>query len=628
MARLFLSYAEEDGETARELVNWLRGEGLTIYHWQDPAEGGARFLERIEHEIGQADAFFALLSPDFLGSRWCRLERDLAVHREMEFRANDPTNPFIYVLKIAEIPYPDTGSLQRYAWFNLTSMEQKEQRLAGLMERLKAKTEEGTTAQAPTTPTQSPPIFRNRSDELRTVQRALTNASGPHFWIVVAPPELGKSWFINRLNLEMAAEPSNWIIRLVDLSDETRDVCANAGLLLGRFFGLQPHTTISADTLHDIAQGISEVERPNLCLLDSAELLHWKTVRQLREYLSQIYELVQGSGNIDVRLAFVAASRRQDDWGGVIPSPALETLRLTEYSVPVVREALRELASQRRRYFSDPEFWEHAQRVHGLSEGLPALLVRSLQWIKSVSFAGMRRLEGQQLFEQLARPYMQDGLLSLESLFRWSGQVLQGGPDLLAQRDALERAFQVLAPYRLFTLSHLRSHANSDGGLRAALERAGWSVEHLWRAIGDTALLRQPLDEPWKEIYPAIRRLFYRYYYATDGSRADAHRAARRFYDGWADKTAGKEQGVVLVECLWHEAVYRRLEDSPGIDQLLMNSARRLSETLEVSETYAEEELREYTVTRMRNDEELQQAVGDVPGLFERLISIVGPPEE
>ena len=48
------------------------------------------------------------------------------------------------------------------------------------------------------------PVFLNREQELENVLRGLTNASGPHFWLVVGPPQLGKTWFLDRIGKDLA----------------------------------------------------------------------------------------------------------------------------------------------------------------------------------------------------------------------------------------------------------------------------------------------------------------------------------------------------------------------------------------------------------------------------------------
>ncbi len=293
---IFLSYAEEDGETALEIATWLGQQSFEVYRWQDPRQRGGRFVKRIEEEINRADAFLALLSPHFLASSWCQLERELAMHRERDLRPNDSSHVFVHVLQIAETPYPPAGFLRTYDWFDLTTAERKEQELHDLTERLRSSGEAVAASRDPSSLGPGSPLFRNRRDELDRVQRGLTNASGPHFWRVIAPPDLGKSWFLHRLGVEMASEPSGsaaetsrWVVRLVDVREQPQAARSDASLLLASLFGLTPPVTAEASTLRDIAQRISRAERPYLCLLDSAELVNGETAKILRRCLSEIY---------------------------------------------------------------------------------------------------------------------------------------------------------------------------------------------------------------------------------------------------------------------------------------------------------------------------------------------------
>src|SRR5262249_24878879 len=150
-------------------------------------------------------------------------------------------------------------------------------------------------------------------------------------------------------------------------------------------------------------------------------------------------------------------------WRGVTPAPRVSQLPLTEFSPDVVEAALRDLAREMERTYDAAYFRRNAQRVHRLTEGLPALLVRCLDWIRDEEWVGMEGLETQELCEELTGPYIQGELLARQSVF-------PGGP---AQGDeplkALAHAFRVLAPYRLFTMSHLRHHFESDDALNAAV---------------------------------------------------------------------------------------------------------------------------------------------------------------
>jgi hypothetical protein len=286
-----------------------------------------------------------------------------------------------------------------------------------------------------------------------------------------------------------------------------------------------------------------------------------------------------------------------------------------------VQQALQDLAVEIDATFSPTELRNIAGIVHHLTEGLPALLVRCLRWIRMEAAVEMDRLKSDGLFGQLAHPYVLEELLTPECLLP---------PEERAADEslrALVQAYRVLAPYRLFTQSHLRHRLESDAGFRAALVTARWEMEDLWGAISATALLRRPLAEPWQEIHTAIRRLLYRYFYRTDEDRAEAHNEARKYVEVWTGGQFGTEQAKGLVECLWHEAITLGLRNSADRGEILLASAQKLSLGIQESPAYMPRELRAFAVDRMRNDEELQEAVGNVE-LFDRLVEIVAEPEE
>ena len=268
---------------------------------------------------------------------------------------------------------------------------------------------------------------------------------------------------------------------------------------------------------------------------------------------------------------------------------------------------------------SEKEYAYYASLVHRLTEGLPALLTRFLQWVSEEQWYGLEDLETRELFEQFANPYVQTVLFARDSLFP---RGLADGDDSVA---VLAEAFRVLAPYRLFTQSHLRHQLESDTAFRDALSGQQWHLEHLWKAIDDTTLL-QALNEPWREIYPAIRRLLYHHYYSSEELQVEVHNKALKFVEVWADKQSGKEQAVGIVECLWHEATVLRLRAPKEMERSLCESTRTLSRALRSSNAFTEKELREYAAERMRVDKELADTVGIVDGLFTRLVEIMVTP--
>jgi hypothetical protein len=631
---LFLSYAEEDKETAGQVARRLEGNGFEVFRWEDPRRRGREFIKQIEEAIQRSEDFLVLLSPSFLASDWCRRERDFAMRREQYLQRSDPDRRFIHVLHIVPTSDADAGFLGNYDWLDLTIPENTEESLGELTGRLQPEYKRpaagpgergGRNSGAPRAGSPGPvgpdpatPSFRNRQDELEKVLRGLTNPAGPHFWLVIAPPQLGKTWFLRRV----AADPGlgGWVTRLVDLREQPAAVRTSPAAVLGLLSGTEPPATIGPEVLQRIAQGIvKSPRRPHLWLLDGAELMERHAAAVLRAWVGQVHRLVQDAGNIDVRLGLIVASRRKDEWGGVTPAPRVSPLPLTEFSPDVVEAALRDLAGEMERMYDAAYFRRNAQRVHRLTEGLPALLVRCLDWIRDEEWFGMEGLETQELFEELTGPYIQSELLAPQSLF-------PGGP---AQGDeplkALAHAFRVLSPYRLFTRSHLCHYLESDDSFSECLRDQRWNLEHLSKALSGTALLWKPLDEPWHAIHAAIRRLLYKHYYRSQEQRAGAHSEAGKFVEVWAGQLGGKEQVVGLVESLWHEANVLRLRQPAEMEQRLSESARALSRALQ-SPAYTVGELRDYATERIRNDEELEETVSIVDGLFTRLVEIVATP--
>ena len=611
-ARLFLSYSEEDGEVARQIARSFREYNFEVFTSQEQRDGA--YIKRIEEELQRATAFVVLLSPQYLASPWSRMERELAIQRELDLQAADSDFLFIHVLQVADTPYANSGFLRRYDWYDLTDQGNTDQMLDALVGRIEPRN---------SGPTYS---FRDRHEELDRVLNGLTNAGGPHFWVIVAPPQLGKTWFLDRLSAQITDAGqgfTQWVTRLIDLREQPLERRGDANALLAQLFG--PLIGDQHAVPRNIARGISRDRKSYLCLLDSAELLTEETVKMLRTQLSSIYRYVQEAGNSDVRLALVVATRREQGWRGVAPYPRLSVLSMTEFSVETVLQALRGLAAATGRTFSDAYLQRNAERVHSLSEGLPALLAPCIRWIQEEEWLETDRLETEELFAEIAHPYVQERLLSPDSLYpeanerphRW-GQRSPGEP-----LYAVTKALRLLVPYRLFTQSHLRHHMEADSDFAETVDGLQWSVEDIWGAISGSSLLLRPLDEPWQEIYPAIRRLLYRYFYQTAEAQALAHHEARKFVEVWADSQTGREQVVGLLESLWHEAYELRLSRAADMEERLSDSARKLSLALRESSAYTITELRAFAAKRMRDDEEFQQAVDNIDGLFDRLTSII-----
>jgi len=625
---VFLSSAAEDSEQAEIVRKRLDRLGFEIVQPQHGASG-AGMVERIEEAVGGASGFLALLSDNYFASAWCMAEAAAAIKSEEQSRAAHPPVAFIHVLEITKTQAPEATALSIYVHLNAAGTAHLDATLDELRRRLRPTAELGSQSSVIAGGRHQPPEFRNRREELDKVVNGLTDSGGPHFWLVVAPPQLGKTRFLGQvlheLQVKSAAAGSGveWVQRTVDLRQHP-DARRDAGQLLATMFGLSGEVPANPEALRSLAREIRRTNMSLLCTLDSAELLEASAAERLRSCLSKLYELIP-NGRPTMRFGLVIASRSVDEWRGVSPAPRICDLPLTGFTVEIVGQALRDFAIECGRQDGPETLARYAASVHNLSEGLPGLLTRCLHWIRDEDWLEMERLDSQELFEELARPYIMADLLSPHSLFERNGSPSSlplGGSG--QPRLALEHAFRVLAPYRFFTLSHLTHCMGSDPGFADAVQQTGWSVQDLLQAISDTALLEQPLNEPWQELHASIRRLLYRYYFKSDEKRVAAHRDAMDFVRIWSGRQSGREQVIGLVEALWHQAVMLSLSEPKEMESSLTESAHKLAGQLAHSESFTASELRRYAVRRIRGDGELQQATSSVNGLFGRLVAIVG----
>jgi hypothetical protein len=464
------------------------------------------------------------------------------------------------------------------------------------------------------------PKFRNRERELEEVTSALNNDDASHFWFFVAPPQLGKTWFLRETGKRLRKLRTRCVVHEVDVrrtDTDTNDALA----LLARMYGVSG----PAPDARAIASAISGTHKYNLCLLDNAESLSEETIRELRRGLEEIDQRVRTAKSRGTRLALVAASRQDDAWRGVAPL-RLSIRNLTEFRVDVVLEALCDLASDMDKEHTRAELRPLADQVHRLSEGLPALLSGYLAWIQRADWVDLDRLANRDCFDEIATPYIEGDLLSPGSLYgRKPDQ-----PDEL--RTALIETLRVLAPYRYFTGSHL-SHYAKTGSLRDALVRLKWNEERLGDAVSRTDVLLLPQDELWNAIAPPIRRLLFRHWYGSADGRVRAHRAALEFLETYAQSLTGTERVEAVIECLWHEAEALSLSRDAPKTEPLTDLAERLSADLAGSigpapvivPRFRDREIRNFACRRMRDDEELVRAVGD-GALFEAITTIMEHP--
>ena len=618
---LFLSYADEDGDIAREIADRLRSEHVSVYAPRDGAGSAALTEADPERVILQADAFLALLSPDSLISASCRRERELALRRERPGAANRAGTDFVRVLQIRDTPYHQAGPLRSQPWFDLTGRTARKRVISDLADAFASGGDPGPSDNGMAgggdgrQPPPPPPHFANREREREEVKNGVTSQDGERFWLLVASPQHGKSWLLRQIAEDVPRNRGRWWkVTWVDVRDLPPEIAGDADAVLLTMFGPWAQDSAGSVNVQAAVEGIIQKGPYFLCLLDSAELLDDRTVYRLRQHLDVISKEL-GKRAANARLAVIAASRRDREWIGLDPARPPRIKRLSEFSVGVVADALDKLARRAGRDIT-PHLHQHAERIHRQSEGLPRLLTGCLNWTAG-HWGELHRLDDQDTFREIAWPYVEEVLLSPDSL-RGSGPVPTD-----EQQQAMRHAFRVLSVFRLFTESHLSDPADR-GELRDTLTRVGWSAHDLWNAvIGADLLYRAEKGAPMTIDRP-IGRLLFRYWYPSEAERGQANRKAGEFLQPFALELSGSLATDMLIECLWHQAqALILLQRSAELEAGLTRLADYLSARLKPDRGFTVAYLRGYAAECMKKDLELWEALRDIPGLAPGLLDRV-----
>ena len=363
MTRVFISFASEDAAVAERLDTFWTALGVVVFRFDDPARPAGRVVGEIERRLEEADVFVALLSPHYLGSTWCVQERDLAIQREA-----DTGKPSVHVIKVTDTPAGESGLLRNYHWVDATS-ELSVDRLNAISARLPLGV--GAAAAAEAVASATIPEFRNRDDELANLRGALATRGGRELWVVVAPPLMGKTWLLTRLEQTLAGADPHWTVRHLDLRKEPAELRSNPARLVGAILDVDvaaQQGPLLDDELRDVAAQVSFRKGPQLFVLDSAELLTPACASTARSALTAVRGLIRETG-WDGRFALVVGTRRHDEWRGLgsdaRTGERFEALRLTEFGRVIVHQALRDLKLR----FGENELWRHADRLHAAHRG-------------------------------------------------------------------------------------------------------------------------------------------------------------------------------------------------------------------------------------------------------------------
>jgi hypothetical protein len=463
--------------------------------------------------------------------------------------------------------------------------------------------------------------FIDRQAELKVVLSGLSDPTGPHFWLVVAPPGLGKTSFLEFMRKRFQAQSPAWAVRpVVDVRDLEDPVAGEPASLLARFFPQELGDASEPGIAERVAKAIVADGRSHLCLLDSAELLNEQVVAGVRKYFSEIYQLTGGwAGDVGAgRVALVVASRLDVGWKGVAPAPRFRLLPLTAFTKDDIGEALLGLAGRAGEDLSRSEYEQAVAWLGGLSAGVPELLTSCLRRIQEKHWHQLGLLADDGMFRELGSRFVEGRLLSSASLLP------PGLSDRVGQRrQVVEDALRLIAPYRIFTQSHLRQHLEPGSSLGHGLTSVNWSLDDLWNALTGSALLGRPQKEPWQVIQPTIRKLLFPYFYETDELRVAAQLQALAFDRTWSQGQIGSDQVVGLAECIWHEASVLCISDPRRLESGLIESANALIGTLRPTEIYSVDDLRQLLAAQLRDDPDLRDLLSGATDAFDKLIHTV-----
>jgi len=165
-AHLFISYSRKDREVVDRLAARLEKAGYQVWIDRKGILGGVEWRKAIPREIGRAEAFLLMISPNSVASRWVRKEFDYALKKRVRI--------IPIVIKPADLPRSmqmHLGKLQKIkSWRRRTVFSELLEALGGLR---------GVAAQAPGTLDQQALQENTRliSELLRIMQKVSFGAS-------------------------------------------------------------------------------------------------------------------------------------------------------------------------------------------------------------------------------------------------------------------------------------------------------------------------------------------------------------------------------------------------------------------------------------------------------------------
>lgn len=550
MPDIFISYAEEDSGIARKVAEHLKKKGFNPYYYEDPKIEGNNIIENIEKALKKSKIFLFVLSPDYLSSKWCKAEFEVAFLMQLEASTKGEEYE-IHPLKVKEV---ETGNLvfeRRYVQTDLTkgSFDEK------FNQFIDNKLVEKRTVEGKTKSPRGWLPFQNRESELHKLETNLDNLAGSHFYLVVAPPQMGKSWLLLQLSRKLIDPKLNWIVQYFDLQTDHEARSNIKKILVGLNFQVDELKSNDNEELClAAAKQIKDSGKYWLLLLDSVEHISDQTAKQFRTFLGGLSRRLEP---VSSRIAVVAASRTELlPFKGHIPKPNFEILELTPFSQNVIVSATRATNKDTGALLN---YQDISDRLLKLTEGLPELITRYLDWMRiKTGFAFIPEdLEKDTLYKDIVVAYIEEALLSARVLLPYipSSNVQE------ELRQAWARFVVKASSFRIITRSHIRFMTSEE--IMKNMSSLPQMSPDLLDAVGKLHLVI-PTQTMWYQIAPPIRRLLFHYNYRTNTEKLQVHKQNELLYKGWKNKLSGTDALRFTIEKLWHYSEQIRIHISIG----------------------------------------------------------------
>ncbi|MGH3996204.1 MAG: toll/interleukin-1 receptor domain-containing protein, partial [Pseudonocardiaceae bacterium] len=405
MARVFISYANEDLTRAREVHRWLSAAGHEVFLDQDSRDGiavGEQWRQRLRERLRWADAVVCVVTVASVVSSWCTAEIVMAQEwgsRLLPLRAEpDDDHPLL-----ADVPHIDLAQDPAAARAALTAA----------LRRVDAAGGSGWPDDRCPFPGLRPfdvgwrRVFFGRAEEIKALTELVRSAAEGSALVVVGPSGCGKSSLVRAGLLPVMADEPGWrtlppILPGADPVGALARELATAARRTGLDWTVeQVERRLDGDGLTPLADelllaGPDGPQRRLLVVVDQLEELLTQTPPAQR---ARFAELLRPAVTGPVR---VVATLRPEFFDQLLADPELAALPTRAYPLrPLHREALR-LVIEGPAQLAGIEVEAHlvARLVQDTDSGeaLPLLAFTLAQLAEGVSRGGQLSIER---YEQL-----------------------------------------------------------------------------------------------------------------------------------------------------------------------------------------------------------------------------------